>query len=275
MKKKDPAKYFHKYYKQNLISFLKHLKKVRTKPGEENVHHLRVEIKRIRAVFRLLEMLFPEDFSRKKNYLVFRNIFKSAGKLREIHINKKYFKEHKAQASKATSYIKFLNKEELKAKKELVKYARIFNDKKIKILNKNIKELCERMKEEKIVNECVSFIKKEAFKIELLLPKRSEIEAMHEIRIRMKSLGSIAFLLNDIDPSKEFKELLETVKRTETIIGNWHDKEMLSSSLKDFLKKSKNEIQLSELYKDIIKENKKVIKKINVSPVLRIVSKLN
>jgi len=55
------------------------------KPDE--IHRLRVSIKRIKAVYQLLEEFSNGKFNAGKHYSIFKKIFNEAGKLREVQIN--------------------------------------------------------------------------------------------------------------------------------------------------------------------------------------------
>src|ERR1035437_5541649 len=72
MKNTGYEKYLSRYYKREAALFLSDLNKAKLFPNEKNIHQLRVDIKRMRAVFSLLEMLFPKKFKAKEHTAVFK-----------------------------------------------------------------------------------------------------------------------------------------------------------------------------------------------------------
>lgn len=267
MGKRNPENFLFDYYTTETYSFLKHLKKVKTLLNKNNIHKLRVEIKRIHAIFHLLEMLSPKSFNGTDYYACFKNVFKNAGRIREIQVNNICLSQYKLPPSAVLEYSKFANDKKKKFKKKLKKAVKSFD---IVLLNdskKEIKKLCEKTTNKIITNRCLQYIKQEASKIKRISVAGNNTETMHKIRIHMKSLGAIAILLYKINADKELEKLLMHIKETEALIGDWHDKVILVSSLEYFFKKTGHIADgefsiLTTLSSKIKKENQQLLKKV-------------
>jgi len=76
------------YFTERWAVFTLHLNNTIAHFGEEDLHQLRVEIKKMRALFSLLEGAIPGGFKKKKYEKPLQKLFRPGGKLRETHMNK-------------------------------------------------------------------------------------------------------------------------------------------------------------------------------------------
>ena len=81
------GKYIYRYYKKEACKILELFENINKNADEKNIHQFRVAIKKLRAVFHLLEMLYPFKFISKDHYKIIKPIFKIAGIIREDQIN--------------------------------------------------------------------------------------------------------------------------------------------------------------------------------------------
>ena len=78
-------KAYKKYLKNRIASITKLLAKPRHKYTAETFHNLRVEIKKLHALFDLINYS-SKHFKRRKTFKIFKLIFNNAGKVRELQI---------------------------------------------------------------------------------------------------------------------------------------------------------------------------------------------
>jgi len=261
------SKYLFNYYKKQAESFVIHIEKAKSIPGEKNIHQLRVDIKKLRAIFNMLQLLFHDKFNADKYYAVFKPIFKNAGKVREVQLNSVLLSKYKLSPSIIKEYnLFFKDKGESSAKKLKIALSDFKTDRldrsKIKI-----KKLLHEVKNKKISARHHLYIITEIQQIEQLLPSGNDPAIMHKIRMHLKSLTAIGLLFHNMSPDKELQKLLTLLKKNGTIIGNWHDKIMLAESLELFLT-TKNKLStddlilLSQVVERIKKENKFLVIKL-------------
>ena len=76
-----------KHYSVQIWWFKTYFDHTMERQGVEDVHQLRVFIKRIRTVLSLTQIFSGEGFNKKPHFELFSPLFRKAGLLREIHVN--------------------------------------------------------------------------------------------------------------------------------------------------------------------------------------------
>jgi CHAD domain-containing protein len=267
MKNKASTNYLTEYYESEVDSFLVRLYKSKISPDEKNIHQLRVDIKRIKAVFQLLEIIVPKKLDLTFNVKAFKKLFKNAGKVREIQVNRTCFSKYKFSEEITDKYKQFLKNREELFRKRFKKTAKNFERDSLKSSKIKIKKIWGKLNDKKIWIECVSFIKGETQKIEQLLSLGNNPAIIHRMRMHIKSLHTIVSLLHKIKPTKEFEKILLLIKQNDILIGDWHDRQVLIDSIeRSFIKNENiNENKLPALIKTLNKieeENKFFFKRL-------------
>ena len=76
----------------------------------KDIHQLRVRIKRLKAIFRLLEFIHPVEFKAKDHFRLFKPVFKSTGLIRESQINLSLLKKFQGTEKLHKSFSKYITK---------------------------------------------------------------------------------------------------------------------------------------------------------------------
>lgn len=243
----------------------------------DDLHKLRVEIKKQRAFFRFLEELPGGIFDKKNHFEILASIFKPGGRLRETHVNQALIKLYRSYSLEG--YKHFLVEKNMKQTKKLAKAIRQFDFIEFKGLNEELTGLLETIDFETVRNKSLAFIISELDAIKSLRPQIESDKDLHQIRTHTKALGYIAKFLNEISPSQSLADLLLIARPTEKLIGNWHDRLVLRVSLETYLQKNPDAPDANEvtkLIKQINKRNQVSVKTISthlddfllVNPVL-------
>lgn len=258
------GRFLSKYYKNELNSFSTYLDIARAKQNKKNIHQLRVHIKRLKAFFKLLEMLFPKEFDAKENSTNFRTIFKSAGEIRKAQLNMAYAHKYKIAPSLYKQYAKALRREEKRSKNKFQKAVKKFD---VKWLNQlKVKEMCSGVNGTKVEEICLLFMKQEVAGIKKLLAIGNEPVIMHKIRKHLKIIDVIGSIFYQINRDALLNKIMMNVKQCGESIGRLHDNVMLSRSLEGFFKKmddltGKEMISLIKILNKMAKENQILVKK--------------
>lgn len=264
MKKSNSGKHLFQYYTSQVHSVLSDINKVKEKASEENIHLLRVDIKKLRAIFNLLELLFPTDFKSKSGYNPLKAIFKNAGKTREMQVNMTISGHYKLNQQLRKEYNQFLKKQEEFFKRKLKKSIGNFEASELKAVK--LKPLCDKLSNTAI-NDLSKLVVTEKFHtIKWLLASGDNPVLIHKIRIQVKFVHAIITVFYKIHPNEEMKKLLTLTKEAGMILGNWHDKYILRSSLEKFMSKKADEpdsnlLHLVRLLNKINRENNVLLKK--------------
>lgn len=217
-------------------------------PGVNNIHNIRVNIKKLRALYKLLERLSGKMFSEKQHAILFKKIFRETGKLRDIQIKTKILDNYKS-AESVKKLIGYIDASKEQALKSIRNSLADFNFQKYSESENLVKELITELPSAEIENECVKFIIRSAKKIKRQLESEKSTEQIHEIRKLLKELHAASDILFLIKESKALKNFLKLVKNTEENLGKWHDNIILLVSLSEFFNNLKkyNESPVKEL----------------------------
>ncbi|MBV6480085.1 MAG: hypothetical protein HGGPFJEG_02919 [Ignavibacteria bacterium] len=202
-------------------------------PGVNNIHNIRVNIKKLRALYKLLERLSGKMFSEKQHAILFKKIFRETGKLRDIQIKTKILDNYKS-AESVKKLIGYIDASKEQALKSIRNSLADFNFQKYSESENLVKELITELPSAEIENECVKFIIRSAKKIKRHLESEKSTEQIHEIRKLLKELHAASDILFLIKESKALKNFLKLVKNTEENLGKWHDNIILLVSLSEF-----------------------------------------
>lgn len=208
---------------RNIMAYSKDKKQI-------HLHHLRVDIKKIRAIFSFIEKLSEK----KCDATTLKPLFIEAGKIREIQINIFILNATVNSPKKLITQLR---------KKEKVLVQRfIQNESKYTILINNF------LKNKFLPTKLESKIRiKRYFKKEIQKAKKifalKERESMHRYRKKIKRLTYIFNALPD-KIQNDIKWNKAEIKKLEKKLGNWHD---IYCAVK-LLSKGANQMKTSEYF---------------------------
>ncbi len=189
----------------------------------ETFHELRVEIKKMKALFELI-VFCNKKFRLRKTYKRFRTIFKQAGNIRELQIESNFI-EQQPNFTFLKKYPKQLKKYEAQELKKFFLLANKFSIKKLKEKQSVIIDFLAKTSKKKVIRyrnkikkEIKKLIHKDAF-------KKNE---MHDFRKRLK-VYQYNEKIFDADQSSK-KNPTQTV--LSDMLGEWHDYEVIILHLK-------------------------------------------
>ena len=117
-------------------------------------------------------------------------------------------------------------------------------------------------------DNCIFFVNEECKKIKALRKGELDDANTHQIRKHFKSLVVVNSTLLEMNLNRPHSISFEKLKRTEKLIGGWHDKIILIDSLHHLLKSNKalKKLETKEIKStiDIIRhQNEELLKKLN------------
>lgn len=196
----------------------------------ENFHELRVELKKIKALFEMVAFC-SKTFKLKKNFAPFKIIFKKAGIVREIQVDQAIL-EQQPNFHLIQSYSCRLKKREAKERKD---FFSITNKRFIKKLQQKYPIIIRFLKKtrakkanrylNKITKEKKKIISKNAF-------KKQQIHAFRK-RIKVHQYNTKIFDLN-----QQSKQVPEKITLSD-MLGEWHDCIVVIALLKKAIKSKK------------------------------------
>lgn len=228
------------YFHNQKEILVKTLPKAKKNQDIEAIHNLRVSIKTIKAILLLIEYLSDDKFIVKKHFKILRTLFKTTGKIRDIQIQQQIIDEISAISNSIFSeYVNYLNDLERRSIKKFVKKCKKINTKLISRMDSDIHEAICYLNTEEIKERALDFVSKQFIVIQELRKQTIAKEKWHKIRIELKKALYIIELINSFfEPNEKYQDLIAQIKELGEIIGNWHDRDITYSQLKQFIKKN-------------------------------------
>lgn len=254
---KQTPKTISELYLEHQQSFLKHLKKAKGLNREE-IHKMRVETKRLRSLFRLLNRLGGKKSDTKRALKLILPVFKSAGEMRDTSQNKKLARQFKEPMMKG--FKEYLNGVEKKQGEKLRLEIKNFSKKKYRRSNTDLVMDFKKLDHDHVEKRSKEYLQKLMDRVKTFIPDINNDETFHEIRKRLKDIKTVDQLLNDLYPEKTAGKLLSKVKNIEQRIGSWHDRIMLIEEIEKYLKKVKrksDKVQFAAIIAGIKSRNEK------------------
>jgi CHAD domain-containing protein len=254
------------YYLEHKSVFEKNFQVVLAEFEVEAIHKMRTSTKRLRALLQLIEYLSPDKFKAKKQLHKIRQLFKYAGKIREIQIEMTtlahYSEELKIKFPEYHEYLKY------RERKEIARFLRALPDidNKGKILDdKYILEIIQNIPEKKINKNVLGFIELKKQTILNLNKLQVTNPRIHENRTHLKQIYYLYDNLTELTGQQEILKMKkEKMREIEQMIGSWHDLVNSGPLLKAFFK-TKNFVKAEKyktLKKQIFADRKKKLKEI-------------
>jgi CHAD domain-containing protein len=238
------------------------------------LHDLRVGIKRLKALYQVLDPISEGRFNSKTNFAEVHRLFKAVGRLRDIQVQKALY----------SFFVKDIDKEPIKEFYEVIEQ----NEKvESEALNQTLQQF-----DNDIINKSIEaadaflvsistfdaskqtkkLLKKRFKQIKELLPQKKDDEMMHELRKRVKQACYIIEMLALMQPDEEYTEHPKRLKLAAELLGQWHDHTVLYDAMVNFLVNKTDvedfdadpytdllfQIKLDE--KKLLKESRKVLK---------------
>lgn len=234
----ESGKHLYQFYKEKEEVFHKNFKVINSEPTFHSIHDFRVSIKRIKAIFRLLDMISFE-FNSKIQFKPYRSVFKPAGNIREVQVNRNTIKLYKLTPETKSSFTKYCDKKEGKSQLRLIEKLSLFDYDLAKNTKKLIKDSCKEISEDEVRMKTDFFIRERIEAIEKIASNSPDELSVHQARINLKEISAVIMLLKKMELQGFDKDILHKIKKTEDKLGDWHDKVVLELFIEKFQKKAK------------------------------------
>lgn len=222
----------HKQYKILTTSFYENLSNTSARFGTEDIHQLRVDVKKLRALIRLIEFISEGKIKADDHFAVFFELFKVSGKLREIQINMSLINIQDQNI--ISPYNDYLREQKQKLIPKLQRRLVSFKRDELEKLNELFYKDLAKMSDETILEfiGLYSIVKISEIK---RLRKSPTDSNLHKIRFNAKEIKEYLKIQNSISSTKRSLKLEDEIKNFNEMIGSWHDMVVLVSSVVKFI----------------------------------------
>lgn len=250
-----------KYWNKRVDRLVSLISKKRSTRSINYYHDLRIEIKKIKALFELIHF-HNGKFNRKSSLRPFKKLFEKAGSIREIQMERKMLKKYLQQSQ--SRYLDVLLKIQNKYEQSFsqIQFAKVADE--VRSKKKRIGKLFNSISRK----AAESYVAKMKRKLKKMLSVELGDKDVHKIRKQIKTLHyNIAQVQveSEILDGKQWTRFLD-------LLGRWHDCEVAIRHLKKFIRKTKNGRvkveEVSNILFNLTKEKAKLLVRINKTATL-------
>jgi CHAD domain-containing protein len=214
-----------RYFRKRIYSVIREYSTPPSERTEETFHRLRVEIKKIKALYHLIDFV-NKKFPRKKLLKPFKEVFDNAGKVRNLQVEENIIKSF----SLKNHLISTLHKKQSKATHKFEE----IRDKNLSIQIDKSAEEAERFLKDIQLSELRRYNKKVLSKIKNLIKASFVEKDLHKIRMKLKE-----FYYNLKLTNARSNRLVKNLNRLLELIGSWHDYYFVIIRLDELISKGK------------------------------------
>ena len=177
-------------------------------------HKLRVELKKLNALFEILEYCSPE-FKHRKYFKPFKTLFQQAGRVRELHITEALLNTHFDE----NALIQFNQYIAMQKKSDEDAFFALTTKLKRSRLKKQF-QLIEPFAQQTTKKKIRRYLEKNRIRIEKILTQENiEMDHVHALRKRIKTYNYNRRLIDKNDLSKD----ITSTDHLSNLVGQWHD----------------------------------------------------
>ncbi|MGZ4056028.1 MAG: CHAD domain-containing protein [Bacteroidia bacterium] len=258
------AEHLNDFYKNKKHDFTSYLNAPTFRISD--IHKFRVSIKKIKIIFQVFEMLPDSKFEAKENFDIFKSVFKTSGKIREIQLILLSLGRYKIPEHIKLLYKNHLLKNELSLKSTLKRRIEKFDKDKLNKISKKIYDRTTGREESFYIPELfANYLKIHFQKIQELRAGKETSETIHMIRKHFKAMQNALKLMNELKASVHTKKILTQFDKIGMSIGKWHDRYVFINSLEAFMgskKTSKHCVSFLKFKNEIENENALQLKRV-------------
>jgi CHAD domain-containing protein len=221
---------FYRKYEERLLYFLE---KTKDEIQEEDIHALRVCIKKLKGIQKLIALL-SDDFTLTQHFSPLKRLFKPAGDIRDKQVNLRRLKSLPHEKNLLKSFRRGLKSEINASQEKFHVLVCNFNSSGLKRTRKLVKANCKSYTKHQILATSTLFIRERISGIQYLLENKSE-ENIHQVRINLKEISTVLILLCEIGVESITPKMLSDLKLFENDFGLWHDYYVLGISLNSYV----------------------------------------
>ena len=223
---------FIQHYNDKHASFQLYFKRTFEKQEVEDIHQLRLTIKKMRATWSLMDLISHGRLNKKLFFALFSKLFDEAGEVREAQVSLSMIE--KSNANYLVPYAEYLREIQKLHMEKLLSTMNEFDFKIFEILNNKLQQEINGLPAEFILRKSAAYVLKETGKVFALKDQLPDNRKLHKIRIHLKAVIEILTVMNKLNATTGLDMLHNNFKIIDNKIGKWHDNIILLSSINYF-----------------------------------------
>jgi len=192
---------------------------------EEDVHQLRLNMKRQVAFFHLLEFLDP-TFHSSKALEAYGKLYKKAGKVRDYQVEKKVVRREEELLKLQHHFSDWLSEQERRQRDKLQSYEEEQSLLRVRRLSKLVRNRLRYLPEQEFKTMLADYFAGLFAKVrEVIGPEYRSEAHFHDLRKRIKVLFYNLDLINTLCTTTQLaKKHMKSLDSFQKLLGNWHDR---------------------------------------------------
>jgi len=221
------------FYCEERTKFERNLFVARKTLEPEAIHQYRIALKRIRALFHMMEFATHGKFESDILFYPIRTIFRPGGNLRDIHVQLELIEEYEEALDMSFDKIReFLFFLEIKSQRKFLKRTRKSIEKPMDKLMFRLKKLADNMTEEEFNHASVDWIRSQMVLLKTIYNHIYDPHVFHRFRKHQKeTFYMIDFINKYTSGNVAIEGSLEELKVVAKKIGEWHDQHNILSRI--------------------------------------------
>jgi CHAD domain-containing protein len=232
------------YFDKQYLRFANLYKECRENYDIEEVHDMRLSMKKIKAFLLFIEAIEPDSISAKTLLVNFKKLFKKAGSIRDIQMQKVIALEFEKELDTSfTEYINYLNKKEKKAIKAFENKKGVYDpEQDYTHLKEKINKALDKQSEDAFLKTGENSFMKKHEELKKMIKGKLTTKQMHTVRIKLKQFSYILKLWQSKESDRNiFPFERSELQEIESKLGSWHDLVVAQTLLYNFFDTSPNE----------------------------------
>jgi CHAD domain-containing protein len=224
-----------KSYERRRRDFKSHFALAAKLTSTDAIHEMRVDLKRLRTFFCLVEAINPR-FRAEEAFRPARRLFRAAGRVRNLHVLKaEALEASKAAALELSEYYNWLKEREAREARKFIRACRRFNADFFACAWRSIVSALDGPAASRIGTGALARLSGLIRELQEQKPGRSRVRRLHFLRTRAKGARYTLEVVQELGLAGDEHSLLnDRLRAVHQPLGRWHDEEVVLESLREF-----------------------------------------
>jgi CHAD domain-containing protein len=223
-----------RFYENRVSSLLSNLEKSRITGHRKDIHQLRLDMKKIMTLLALFRKLDMKGCRLKNDTGILDDLFRKSGKIRESQLNLRFLKSFGAVDFDVLAFRGMLETEQEQDLRDFLLTANALDIKQLGNISSRIFQLIRNRDLKTFTKVADRFIRRRMKKVGELHDNLSNEKNAHKIRKHLKSAATVVTSSYLVRPDEGLVKFLSDLKKTEKLLGSWHDRVVFLAALDRF-----------------------------------------
>ena len=263
----DIGEFLFRFYRKHTTSFLANIYKAGITGSSKDIHRARLDAKKVLAILDLLRIVQSEKIIGPEFGRFIKKLYQVSGRIREIQVNMMLLSRPEYAVVDLILFKIDLLTQEKERTREFLQAIRKFKEKKLIKAEATIKKAIYEITPLSMQKKINRYIRTKMRLINTLFEKGHDNQNLHKIRQHLKELAAVLTLVVSVKSTRKVEQAIDGLNKTEMMIGDWHDKEVLADSIEIYLEEATDitesqRVPVRDFHHQLIESNRTQIESI-------------